>query len=151
MTGAPRRKPTPWEDREQRALVTWFDRQYPRLANLLQATPNGGKRNRITAATMKATGTRAGVPDLFLAIPPGLWIELKVTEDKALGRKRGRLSDVQKEMIAQLRAAGWRVEVCYGWQAAQAVIKDFMQQTHASVPCLSARGGRVLFNLEDSK
>lgn len=58
------------------------------LFGLLFAIPNGGHRNKATAGRLKAEGVKAGVPDLFLAVPRlatpyhdafhGLFIELKV-------------------------------------------------------------------------
>lgn len=45
------------------------------------AIPNGGQRNKIVAAKLKAEGVRAGVLDVFLPIPRGgchgMWIEFK--------------------------------------------------------------------------
>lgn len=93
----------------QVALFRWVELQkrvYPDLA-LLFAIPNGGERNAIVAAKMKAEGVRRGVPDLFLPVPRGLWhglfIELKAGRNTA--------SPEQKEWIARLSAQGYRVEV----------------------------------------
>ena len=65
----------------QIACVRWFTMQYPQYRGLLFAVPNGGSRNRIEAARMKAEGTVAGVSDLILLVPRGhfgaLCIELK--------------------------------------------------------------------------
>lgn len=48
---------------------------------LLFAIPNGGGRSKIEACILKGEGVRAGVPDLFLAVPrggySGFFLELK--------------------------------------------------------------------------
>ncbi len=53
-------------------------------------------------------GVRPGIPDLFFARPnafhAGLFIELKSTQ--------GRVSKAQKQVMQQLSANGYRVEVC---------------------------------------
>ena len=71
------------EDLEQAALISWaeaYERIYPELA-LLYHIPNGGKRDRIVAAKLKAQGVKPGVPDLCLPVPRGkyhgLYIEMK--------------------------------------------------------------------------
>jgi len=87
----------------QVACVKWFRLQYPK--HIIFAIPNGGQRNTIVAAKMKAEGVTAGVPDLFVphAVEPyhGLFIELKN------GRK-GRLSNAQKSMIFALGNEGYK-------------------------------------------
>ena len=71
----------PTESQEQKALFDWW-RAYARNTPLVMLhIPNGGARNAITGARMKAEGVTAGVPDILLAVPRqgchGLWIELK--------------------------------------------------------------------------
>jgi len=70
------------EDNMQKACVTWFRLQYPGIAMLLFAIPNGGKRNAREAARLKSQGVTPGVPDLMLAVPKndlhGVFFELKV-------------------------------------------------------------------------
>ena len=111
----------------QKSCVTWFRLQYPVYKSLLFAIPNGGDRNRVVAAKLKAEGVLAGVPDLFLAVPvnhkgtpgeyhligleeavdhttPGLFIEMKTPGQYP--RKH------QKEVIEQLRNQGYQVEIC---------------------------------------
>ncbi len=72
----------------QCACIRWFDLQYPNFRNSLFAIPNGGRRSAREGARLKAEGVRAGVWDLFLAVPfiannefvaHGLFIELKAT------------------------------------------------------------------------
>jgi len=95
------------EHRTQCACIRWFRLQYPRFATLLFAIPNGGARNAVTGARLKAEGVVAGAADLFLAVPSGghhgLFIEMKT--------EKGTQSSAQKEFQAEVTWAGYRYEV----------------------------------------
>ena len=112
------------EHAEQVALVQWAAWKQgacPAL-RLLFAVPNGGKRDPVTAARLKAEGVQAGVPDLCLPVARrgyhGLYLELKVG--------RNTISDLQEQWIDALRAEGYFVDVAWGWQAAAQVIADYL-------------------------
>ena len=96
------------EDRLQAACVTWFRLQYPQLQTLLFAVPNGGSRNKIEAAKLKATGVTPGVADLiFLIAKQGynnLLIEMKTPS--------GRQSPVQRDWQEKAEAAGSKYVIC---------------------------------------
>jgi hypothetical protein len=80
--------------------------------------PNGGKRNLIEAARLKAAGTMAGIPDLVLvADGRASFLELKA--------QRGKLSAAQDLAQAALRKAGARVETAYGIDQAIDVLKQW--------------------------
>lgn len=92
------------ESRLQIACKKWFDLQYPKIARLCFAIPNGGYRSTIEAQFLKAEGSTAGVSDMILLIPsgPGKWsslcIEFKAgTENKPPFRRVGRSSQNHKE------------------------------------------------------
>jgi hypothetical protein len=115
------------EHDEQVNLMKWWSlscRSFGVDERLLFAIPNGGERNVIVAARLKAEGVRAGVPDLFLAHPNneyhGLFIEMK----KAKG---GIVSDNQKCYLDLLKANGYRAEVCHGWIQAKQIIEDYLK------------------------
>ena len=117
----------PSEHEEQCALMQWWALARCRFGvaeHLLFAIPNGGLRNSIVSARMKAEGVRAGVPDLFLAVPrggyAGLFIEMKK-------RKGGVFSDAQKAMMADLAVQGFRVVGCHGWCEAKAEILSYLE------------------------
>ena len=57
------------ESKLQISCVKWFDLQYPQYKLNLFAIPNEGARTPQNGARMKAQGRRAGVADMFLAIP----------------------------------------------------------------------------------
>lgn len=103
--------------------VRWFRLYYPKYARLLFAIPNGGQRNRIVAAKLKAEGVVAGVPDLFLAVPKGayhgLWIEMK-------NGKAGKVSNKQNDMINVLKEQGYQCEVARSFNEFEGVIRDYL-------------------------
>ncbi len=112
------------EHDEQKALFQWHE--LAKLSNpligLLYANPLGGLRHPAVAAKMKAEGAKSGIPDITLPVARhgkhGLYIELKT--------QKGALSKNQQWWIAQLRAQGYQVEVCRGWQAAAEVIEQYL-------------------------
>jgi len=113
------------EHSEQVALFDWAEKNESRhlQLGLLFAIPNGGKRHIVTAKNLKASGTKPGIPDIFLPIANrhgkhGLWIELKVGKNKP--------SKNQLWWIHSLRAEGYAVEVCYGFLQAQAAIINYL-------------------------
>jgi len=136
------------EHAEQRSLMAWArlaQAKWPELA-LLHAIPNGGHRNRVAAARIKAEGARRGVPDLCLPVPRGehhgLYIELKAG--------KGRPSREQRWWLAALRMQGYRAVLCRGWQAARAEIDDYLDgpaahagrgRSSSQIPAQGARNG----------
>ena len=71
------------------------------------AIPNGEARSTITGARLKATGTRAGAPDmLFIVDGAIIGLELKAA--------KGRLSAAQKEASALWAKAGGDYVVAWG-------------------------------------
>ena len=142
---APAKKPSvcPEESQEQKALFKWwrvYSRHAPHL--VMYHIPNGGKRSKSEAARFRTMGVKAGVPDIFLPVKRsghwltgpsdmiapynGLYIELK-------RQHGGTVSPAQKTWIAALRIAGYAVEVCKGWEAAAAVIMDYLEGRYRPV------------------
>ena len=85
------------ESQNQQALFRWAElslSKYPGL-EMLYAIPNGGYRNKITAARLKREGVKAGVLDINLDVAGhgyhGLRIEMK--------SKKGYLTKAQGERI----------------------------------------------------
>lgn len=101
------------EDQEQMLFVQWFRREYPSVR--IFAVPNGGARHPAVAAKLKATGTVAGVPDLYIPAWK-VWVEMKRA-------KGGVLSTHQKDWIAYLEGIGDTVIVGHGFQDAVAKIQ----------------------------
>jgi VRR-NUC domain len=84
--------------------------------------PNGGQRNAIIGAQLKASGTKPGVPDIFLPIARngfhGLWIELKTD--------KGVVSPKQMQWLANLSAQGYANRVCFGWIEAKQALLEYL-------------------------
>lgn len=114
-----------YEGNEQAALMRWMQYQHAAAFAVTWHTPNGGQRNKVTAAKLKAQGTKAGVPDLQLAMARGgyfgLFIEFKATPPHAAA-----VSTSQKEMVSQLVAQGYLAVVCKGMQAAMEQINAYL-------------------------
>lgn len=109
------------EHDEQVAVVEYLEA----IGALFYAVPNGGHRNKATAARLKAEGVRAGVPDLCIPMARGpyhsLYIEMK--------RSDGTASDVrdsQYEWINALRDEGMAAFACFGTDNAIACIDWYM-------------------------
>lgn len=96
------------ESKLQQSCIAWFRLQYPKLAKLLFAIPNGSRRDAVTGAILKREGVIPGVADLILLIPKkgyaSLCIEMKYG-------KNGQ-SDSQKEWQQLAEAAGNKYVVC---------------------------------------
>lgn len=114
------------EDTEQMGVIDWTEwntGRFPEL-KLLFHIPNGGKRDAKEAARFKAMGVKAGVPDLCLPVPrggyAGLYIEMKYGKNKT--------TDQQKEWIQNLTRQGYLVKVCWGGEAATAILEEYLQQ-----------------------
>lgn len=112
------------EEAEQAALFEWAAYQagqWPELGYLFHI-PNGGLRNKATAARLKAAGVKPGVPDLFLPVmrgqSAGLFIEMKYGANKP--------SPEQQRYIDLLRREGYAVEVCYSCEEAIKIITAYL-------------------------
>lgn len=117
--------PCPPESTEQTWLFRWaymMSNSHPDL-KLMYHVPNGGSRNKIEAAKLKAQGVKSGVPDICLPVPKngynGLYIELK-------RRKGGTVSKEQREWIVALNKQGYLAEVCKGFDEAVEVIERYL-------------------------
>lgn len=120
------------EHRLQVACVNWFRYQYQPYSKLLFAIPNGGQRNAVTGAKLKAEGVVAGIPDLFLAMPKaiaksptesyhafsGLFIEMKIRPNKPTKH--------QQDMIKKLIGQGYKVTVCYSLDEFMIAIQSYI-------------------------
>lgn len=106
----------------QSRCVVWFKNTYRDLRSLYYCNKNDGKKSKVTGSLDMAMGVTPGIPDTFLAIPSGdhhgLYIEFKTLT--------GTLSPVQKLVIPQLQAKGYRVEVIRTEQDFQELIREYL-------------------------
>lgn len=95
------------------------------------AIPNGGLRDKITAAKLKHEGVKSGVPDVFLPLPcakyAGLYVEMKRSADKATKRRAGVTSSEQDDWIGYLRSVGYACSVCFDWRSAARDIQSYVE------------------------
>ena len=109
------------ESNIQIACVRWFHYQFPN--EILFAVPNGGHRNRVTAAILKAEGVLAGTPDLILMAVRGnygmLCIEMKTP--------KGRQSDSQKWFQGMAEAKGYKYVICRSFEEFRNEIKEYLK------------------------
>ena len=126
------------ESRLQESCVTWFRYQYLKLALLLFAVPNGGKRTHRTivragrvityspeAKQMKKEGVTAGVSDLILLKPSSgyasLCIEMKTTD------KGSEQRESQKVWQQAAEQAGNKYVVCRTLEEFMDVVNSYLQ------------------------
>lgn len=122
-TTKPRRRPDDEEHRIQCACVQWFRYQYPHYAHNLFSVPNGGRRDKVTGAKLKAEGQLAGVADLILlrrnANYGALLIEMKT--------RKGRQADTQRTWQQLIEKDGYKYVVCRS-------LDDFMREVTNYLP-----------------
>lgn len=112
------------ESELQKNCVKWFRYQYPKLALMLFAVPNGGSRNAIEAIRLKAEGVTPGVADLLLTIPRGrfgcLGIELKYEKNKQ--------SDNQEIWQSEFEANGNKYVLCNNFDDFKQTIECYLKE-----------------------
>lgn len=132
------------ESQEQQSLFSFFKQAYPEIEKYLFHVPNGGTRTKIAGAKLKSEGVKKGVPDIYLEVMRGGYGGLRIEMKKQSERlktpklltngylKTGGESKEQIEWILNLRNNGYKVEVCYGWKEAKAVILDYLNEQNPS-------------------
>lgn len=103
----PRKKPADEEHRLQCGCVRWYRMQHQDIGPMLFAVPNGGRRDKVSGARLKAEGVVAGVSDLILLVARhgyhGLLIEMKTD--------KGRQSQQQRHWQKLAEKQGYRYVV----------------------------------------
>lgn len=112
------------EDTEQINVVSWANwnvNRYPELRWLFHV-PNGGSRNKQEAVKFKQMGVKAGVSDLCLPYPKGIYCGLFIEMKYGNNRQQ----DTQKEFLADMAEAGHFVATCYSAEEAIDVIEKYL-------------------------
>lgn len=121
------RRASPLEAESQAAFFAWW--QFFAAVNkiperLCFAVPNGGARNKVVAAQLKAQGVRAGVPDVFLMIPAGgfhaLVLEFKRHSEKV------RPGSEQEAWIAEARLRNYNTLVVWSTDEAMRAVTAYL-------------------------
>jgi hypothetical protein len=130
IAGKVKQKRREYELELQISVIQWADLQakcgkYPELSRLL-AVPNGGHRSKSEAGKLKASGVRAGVPDLHLPVSRGgfhsLWMELKHGENSE--------SAAQADWLDWLHGQGHFVVTCRTFDAATETLAEYLEGKH---------------------
>lgn len=112
------------EDTEQAAVIQWSQYHMGRYPELkwLHHCPNGGSRNRLEAVKLKQMGVKAGVADLCLPYPKGIYCGLYIEMKYGQNRQQ----DTQKEFLKDMEAVGHFVATCYSADTAIKVIEEYL-------------------------
>jgi|TARA_A100001391_G_scaffold72663_1_gene46522 hypothetical protein len=116
------------EDLHQEALFKWAAISNIPELELMHHIPNGGHRNKRTAARLKAQGVKSGVPDVFLPVARGgfhgLYIEMKKPKDAK--SSAGKATANQLRWQTKLNDNGYMAVICVGWEAAKDTIIAYL-------------------------
>ena len=113
------------EDSEQTIVFDWrrwAENAHPEL-RLLHHCPNGGSRNKIEAGKLKRMGVLAGVADIHLPVPKGIYAALYIE----MKYGSGRLEDSQKRFLLAAAGVGNYCAVCYDAQTAINIIDEYIR------------------------
>jgi hypothetical protein len=99
--------------------------QYPELKYLLFAVPNGGLRDKITAARLKTEGVKSGTADIICLVPKAGYHGF-VLELKKLGEKKRKPEQVA--FIAEAKAHGFCGCIVEGWELAVQYLEAYLNQ-----------------------
>ena len=120
----PRKHPADEEHQLQVACVQWFKLQHPQCRHNLFAVPNGGRRDKVTGAKLKAEGVKAGVADLILLKPNSryhaLLIEMKT--------RQGRQSQSQRDWQRDITRDGYKYVVCRSLPEFIETVNDYLKE-----------------------
>jgi len=116
------------EDALQRSVASFLDVALPWDACWF-AVPNGGGRSKVEAAILRATGTKAGAPDLMVfhncrAYGVEIKAPPKMLKSGRLSRAKPRTSDDQDAMHAKLHRAGVTVTIARSIDDVASFLRD---------------------------
>lgn len=115
------------EDTEQINVMEWARwnvNKYPEL-KWLHHIPNGGSRNKREAVKLKQMGVKAGVSDICLPYPKGIYCGLYIEMKFGNNRKTAE----QKQFLQDMEEAGHFVATCYSAEDAVKVIEEYLTLT----------------------
>lgn len=111
------------EDTEQILVIQWARSNvgaHPEL-KWLHHIPNGGSRNKQEAVKLKHMGVMAGVADLHLPYPKGIYHGLYIEMKYGSNRQQ----ESQKEFLGDMADAGYFVATCYTAEIAVKVLREY--------------------------
>jgi len=111
---------------DQRAYFDWLAIFHPVAWEHTFHPPNGGHRNPVVAAKLKAQGVKAGVFDIVMELARGAYHGLRI-ELKATPPYNAAVSPTQRAWGARLNGAGYCALVCLGVDAARAATEAYLR------------------------
>lgn len=127
-------KPKPQlEHAEAKAFMQWArlnEAAHPELRWLF-AVPNGGDRNVIVAAKIKAEGAKRGVPDYIWPVRAGNFTGLVIELKRTSGSDA---SEYQKEWLGHFVREGWWAVVCNGAEDAIQCVRNYLRMLREKNP-----------------
>ncbi|RDU70392.1 VRR-NUC domain-containing protein [Helicobacter aurati] len=122
------------EHKLQVSIFSWAEynlKKYPEL-KLLNSSLNGiFIKNKLASYNAKLSGMKKGYPDIFLPVARcgyhGLFIELKVNQDKDLNISKGRLTKEQEQWLKDLNNQGYLAVVSYGYESTIKLIENYLR------------------------
>ncbi|SDL78169.1 VRR-NUC domain-containing protein [Modicisalibacter muralis] len=128
--GSLRKNPRQLEEREHAAAVAWLHGESLRgseVGGLYEPffhPPNGGNRDAVAGAKLKAQGAKAGVSDFIFLCGRGGWLGL-VVEFKAMPPNDARLSDSQRDWLTLSERHGYCAVLARGFFELRAVLQEY--------------------------
>lgn len=109
------------EAKLQKACVRWFRLQHPNL--LLFHVPNGGRRDAREGAKFKAMGVLAGIPDLFLDYPCGMYHGLRIE----LKAGKGKTTESQQAMLDTYEQNGYKTAIVRSFEEFKETVTNYLK------------------------
>ena len=122
------KRPVHHESKLQIQCVSWLKYQYPHLAPLFFAVPNGGSRNAREVGIMKAEGVTAGVSDLILNVPSGRYTQLDIEMKDGSSQSRE-----QKRYQRYAEAVGIKYVICKSYEHFQGVVLNYLDNVNPAI------------------
>lgn len=117
----------PSEAREQMTFFAYVNMKVKQdeRYTMIFAVANGGSRHKAEAYHLKQQGVKAGVPDILIDIPAGIYhglrIEMKVGKNKPTYN--------QQEYINMYNKIGYKAVVCYSADEAIKELENYLEGT----------------------
>ncbi|WP_110685094.1 VRR-NUC domain-containing protein [Salinicola aestuarinus] len=118
------------EGTEQAVLIRWLYGEQQRgepvgaFYDVIYHVPNGGQRNKKTAADLKRQGVKSGVSDLVVMEGRGGWLGLYI-EFKATPPNHAATAASQREWLEKADRRGYCAVLARGLEEAKAVLREY--------------------------
>jgi len=109
------------EFEHQKMLTEYLDTNHPEV--LWTASAGGARTSIAEAKRLKASGCKAGFPDVFIYEPRGSFHGLSIEMKKEKG---GRVSPAQKKWKEDLSVRGYKATVAKGFDSAVEILEDYL-------------------------